>query len=191
MRPHRRKPTRLPVPGILQAGTLEWVAIPFSNARKWNVKVKSLSRVRLLATPWTAAYQAPPSMGFSRQADTWNYTLLMWSLSEFLRYLLLKRPTFLWRLFLQRGMTFWGPCSSPPLSKFWTKQALDVLWNPCHSDAFWGILMMFLFQPLTRCWCQKRSKSRSLNIALSAFVGRSEANGIYQRVIIFMNLFEF
>ena len=54
------------VPGILQARTLEWVAISFSNAWKWKVKVKSLSRVRLLATPWTAAYQAPPSMGFSR-----------------------------------------------------------------------------------------------------------------------------
>ena len=53
--------------GILQARTLEWVAISFSNAWKWNVKVKLLSRVWLLATPWTAAYQAPPSMGFSRQ----------------------------------------------------------------------------------------------------------------------------
>jgi len=52
------------VPGILQARTLEWVAISFSNAWKWKVKVKSLSRVRLLVTPWTAAYQAPPSMDF-------------------------------------------------------------------------------------------------------------------------------
>ena len=55
------------VPGILQARILEWVAISFSNAGKWKVKVKSLSCVRLLVTPWTAAYQAPPSMGFSRQ----------------------------------------------------------------------------------------------------------------------------
>ena len=53
--------------GILQARTLEWVAISFSNAWQWKVKVKSLSHVWLLATPWTAAYQAPPSMGFSRQ----------------------------------------------------------------------------------------------------------------------------
>ena len=53
--------------GILQARTLEWVAISFSNAWKWKVKGKSLSRVWLLATPWTAAYQAPPSMGFSGQ----------------------------------------------------------------------------------------------------------------------------
>ena len=58
-------PPGSPVPGILQARTLEWVAIAFSNARK--VKVKSLSCVRLLATPWSAAYQAPRSMGFSRQ----------------------------------------------------------------------------------------------------------------------------
>ena len=60
-------PPGSPVRGILQARTLEWVAISFSNAWKWKVKGKSLSRVRLLATPWTAAYQAPPSMGFSRQ----------------------------------------------------------------------------------------------------------------------------
>ena len=58
-------------PGILRARTLEWVAIFFSNAWKWKVKVKSLSRVRLLATPWTAAYQTPPSMGFSRQ-EYWS-----------------------------------------------------------------------------------------------------------------------
>ena len=60
-----------PVPGILQARTLEWVAISFSNAWKWKVKVKSLCPVRPLATPWTAAYQAPPSMGFSRQ-EYWS-----------------------------------------------------------------------------------------------------------------------
>ena len=61
------------VPGILQARTLEWVAISFSNAWKWKVKmkVKSLSRVRPSATPWTAPYQAPASMGFSRQ-EYWS-----------------------------------------------------------------------------------------------------------------------
>ena len=59
------------VPGILQARTLEWVAVSFSNVWKWEVKVKSLSCVRLLATPWTAAHQAPPSMGFSRQ-EYWS-----------------------------------------------------------------------------------------------------------------------
>ena len=59
------------VPGILQARVLEWIAISFSNAWKWKVKVKSLSHVRLLAPPWTAAHQAPPSMGFSRQ-EYWS-----------------------------------------------------------------------------------------------------------------------
>ena len=59
------------IPGILQARTLEWVAISFSNAWKWKVKVKSLSCVWLFATPWTAAYPAPLSMGFPRQ-EYWS-----------------------------------------------------------------------------------------------------------------------
>ena len=88
-------PPGSPVPGILQARILEWEAISFSNAWKWKVKVKSLSHVRLLATPWTAAYQALPSIGFSRQEywsgvpspspeqETGNMKLLPW-LSEVL-----------------------------------------------------------------------------------------------------------
>ena len=67
-----------PVPGILQARILEWVAFSFSNAWKWKVKVKSLSGVRLLMTPWTAA-QAPPSMGFSRQ-EYWSGVPLLSSI---------------------------------------------------------------------------------------------------------------
>ena len=59
------------IPGILQAWILEWAAISFSNAWKRKVKAKLLSCVQLLATPWTAAYQAPPSMGFSRQ-EYWS-----------------------------------------------------------------------------------------------------------------------
>ena len=64
-------PPGSPVPGILQARTLERVAISFSNAWRWKVKVKLLSPVRLWATPWTAAFQAPPSMRFSRQ-EYWS-----------------------------------------------------------------------------------------------------------------------
>ena len=64
-------PPGSPVPGILQARTLEWVVISFSNAWKWKVKVKSLSHVWLVVTPWTAAHQAPPSMGFSRR-ESWS-----------------------------------------------------------------------------------------------------------------------
>ena len=64
-------PPGSPVPGILQARTLEWVAISFSNVWKWKVKVKLLGHVRLLATQWITAYQAPPSIGFSRQ-ENWS-----------------------------------------------------------------------------------------------------------------------
>ena len=64
-------PSGSPVPGILQARILEWVPISFSNAWKWKLTVKSLSRVRLLVTPWTVAHQAPPSLGFSRQ-EYWS-----------------------------------------------------------------------------------------------------------------------
>ena len=79
-----------PVPGILQARTLEWVAISFSNAWKWKVKMKSLSHVRLVATPWTAAYQAPLPMGFSRQ-EYWSGV----PLPSPIFYLILCKITFL------------------------------------------------------------------------------------------------
>ena len=69
--PTDSSPPSSSVTRILQVRILEWVAISFSNAWKWKVKVKSLSRVQLFATPWTAAYQAPPSMGFSRQ-EYWS-----------------------------------------------------------------------------------------------------------------------
>ena len=81
-------PPGSPVPGILQARTLEWVAISFSIAWKWKAKVKSLSQVQLLATPWTAASQAPPPMGFSRQ-EYWSGVplppLWVYSLTDSLR----------------------------------------------------------------------------------------------------------
>ena len=82
--PRDGSPPGSPVHGILQARTLGWAAISFSNAWKWKVKVKSLSHVQLLATPWTAAHQAPPSMGFSRQeywarqVKTGNHTAKKW-----------------------------------------------------------------------------------------------------------------
>jgi len=69
--PIEGSPPGSPVPGILQARILEWVAISFSNAWKWKMKVKLLSRVRPSTTPWTAAFQAPLSMGFSRQ-EYWS-----------------------------------------------------------------------------------------------------------------------
>ena len=75
--PIEGSPPGSPVPRILQARTLEWVAISSSNAWKWKVKVKSLSRVRLLATSWTAAYQAPPVHGI------FQATVLEWGASAF------------------------------------------------------------------------------------------------------------
>ena len=69
--PRDGSPPGSSVPGILQARTLEWAAMSFSSAWKWKVKVKLLSRLRLPATPWTAAHQAPPSMAFSRE-ECWS-----------------------------------------------------------------------------------------------------------------------
>ena len=81
-------PPGSPFPGILQARTLEWVAIFLSNAWKWKVKVKLLSRVWLLATPWTAAHQAPPSMGFSRQEYWSGVPLLSPALNIYMKIVL-------------------------------------------------------------------------------------------------------
>ena len=72
------RPPGSPIPGILQAGTLDWVAISFSHAWKWKAKVKSLSHIRPLVTPWTATHQAPPSMGFSRQ-EYWKWGAIAFS----------------------------------------------------------------------------------------------------------------
>ena len=78
-------PLGSPVPGILQARTLEWVAISFSNVWKWKVKVKSLSRVQPSATPRTAAFQAPPSMGFPGKSTGVGCHCLLRALSVKLR----------------------------------------------------------------------------------------------------------
>ena len=89
-------PPGSPIHGILQARTLEWVAISFSNAWKGKVKVKSLSRVRPSATSWTAAYQAPPSMGFSKQ-EYWSgvpYNLFLFHLSVYYTSKLLNHSIF-------------------------------------------------------------------------------------------------
>ena len=89
------------VPGILQARTMEWVAIPFSNAWKWKVQVKLLSCVWLLAPPWTAAHQTPPSMGFSRQ-EYWSglplpspLEKLVWTKCIFSNFLSIQHNQFL------------------------------------------------------------------------------------------------
>ena len=143
------------VPGILQARTLEWVAISFSNAWKWKGKVKSLSHARLLATPWTAACQAPLSMGFSRQgywsglplpspvtnsvdaiprpaSDARKYTLV--SLLCYLFFLIifcvfLTKCAFLWSLFLFL-------CFIPEMVL-----GLFLLWSWLILVALWSVLL--------------------------------------------------
>ena len=98
-------PPGSPVPGILQARILEWVAISFSNAWKWKVKVKSLSRVWLFTTPWTAAYQAPSPMGFSRQ-EYWSGLPLP---SPFSNYYLSKEENKLSNHLSIHSFTHWRP----------------------------------------------------------------------------------
>ena len=116
--PRDGSPPGSPVPGTLQARTLEWVAISFSNAWKWKVKGKSLSRVRLLATPWTAAYQAPPSMGFSRQ-EYWSRmplpSLINWTKQQKIPVYLPNRDFRIFFFFLP-ALCFWNI-----LPLWWTK----------------------------------------------------------------------
>ena len=107
------------VPEILQARILEWVAISFSNAWKWKVKVKSLSRAWLLATPWTAAYQAPPSMGFSRQ-EYWSGVPLPSPGSQTLEYLKSLAKLKVW---------------VPHSKHFWINRSRNLHFNRCLSDS--------------------------------------------------------
>ena len=93
-----------PIPGILQARTLEWVAISFSNACKWKVKVKSLSHVQLLATPWTVAHQAPPSMGFSRQEYWSGVPLPSLNTCHIKEFFFLLSHKFIWVKRQQKGI---------------------------------------------------------------------------------------
>ena len=114
-------PSGSPIPGILQARTLEWVAISSSNAWTWKVKVELLTRVRLLATPWTAAHQAPPSMEFSRQ-EYWSGVPLymrvpLFSIIYFPAYRMCKMYIhscfWIWNLYkwdyLRGSQAFWIP----------------------------------------------------------------------------------
>ena len=112
-------------PGILQARTLEWVAISFSKAWKWKVKVKSLSRVRLFATPWTAAHQTPPSVGFSRQ-EYWSGVPLdlVWKGINFLFWILFLRLFLKKDLFYCTGSVFWHMGSSI------VARGLHSMWDP-------------------------------------------------------------
>ena len=129
-------PPGSPVPGILQARTLEWVAISFSNAWKWKVKVKSLSRVRLLGTPWTAVHQAPPFVGFSGQ-EYWSrvplpsptYMLYVYVLYELLAASLHQIYLSLWVL-AENFASCWA-------AGMWRNQhtLLLVAWDECRAPS--------------------------------------------------------
>ena len=101
-------PPGSPIPGILQARVLDWVAISFSNAWKWKVKVKSLSHVRLLVTPWTTAYQAPPSMDFpGKSTGVGGHCLLHCSTGDLFKKCKWKRSGGSWLQWAKTGREFW------------------------------------------------------------------------------------
>ena len=158
--PRDGSPLGSPIPGILQARTLEWVAISFSNAWKWKVKVKSLSRVQLLATPRTAAYQIPPSMGFSRQ-EYWSGVPLPSLRTRTLKIHLIK----CWPI-----STKGKAMQSPSLNEKWVQNHLLLkienyglkefkglrvrdLWTGSHFDHYWGLGL----SPSAQCreWTRK------------------------------------
>ena len=126
-------PPGSPVPGILQPRTLEWVAISFSNAWKWNVKVKLLSCVWLFATPWTVAYQAPHPWDFpGKSSGVGCHLRNKWQGSPALTFSFLTNPTLLhytWLLYTRlqgrkfcrsvKKDFFQDSCGSPPPSRHW------------------------------------------------------------------------
>ena len=124
--PIESSPPGSTIPGILQARTLEWVAISFSKAWKWKVKVKSLSRVQLFATPCIAAYQALPSMGFSRQ-ESWSR---MPSPSPPTSQVLRKLPA---GSSVSRPRRF-SSCSAFPTSSWILQLTIHLLWAPFPDE---------------------------------------------------------
>ena len=149
-------PPSSPIPGILQARTLEWVAISFSNAWKWKVKEKLLSCVRLLATPWTVAHQAPPSMGFSRQ-EYWSGVPLP-SLVVCSRRMTILNSFHSWKF----------PFLIPPLGDDWSFPSLKktkaiqeiflILSSVYLRNMFLGIIFLWITQRRTS-WLKVNSST--------------------------------
>ena len=132
-------PPGSPIPGILQARTLEWVSISFSNAWKWKVKGKSLSHAWLFATPWTAAHQAPPSVGFSRK-EYWSGVPSPSSLQHHLFTFLTENREDPWQclpeMLLWSGQWPWG---IEPLSHSWVQKDLTSDPDPITSYGMWHL----------------------------------------------------
>ena len=159
VRPHRRHPPGSPVPGILQARTLEWVAISFSNAWKWKVKGKSLSHVRLFVIPWTAAYQAPQSMGFARQ-EYWSgchLILLSTTTINLAKDLYYDMSPFLWLVYISKfaELPLIFSCIVPPLSFFKLLHKTCFYLNWCQYLNCYKIMCFYTINTLVPgflCW---------------------------------------
>ena len=172
-------PPGFPVPGILQARTLEWVAISFSNAWKGKMKVKSLSSVRLSATPWTAAHQVPPSMGFSRQ-EYWSGSPLPYIYFPILYgFFLPHLPSFLPSSYPSTYPSIHPPTQSASLPAIlyqpsrgkklswvtiWLTQkmsSLDLLRCPCCSLGYGSSCFLVQFDKQYPCSiCRRQASSR-------------------------------
>ena len=169
-------PPGSPVPGILQARTLEWVAISSSNAWKWKNKVKSLSRVRLLATPWTAVHQAPPSTGFSRQ-EYWSGLPFNFILIVFINNKSFTFKFLFIYLLLGKHWVFVAACR---LSSF-SEQELELV-SSCgaqvslvveHGLSAHGLLLLWL-PGLVALWPVESSQIR--NQTCAPYIGRQTPN---------------
>ena len=128
-------PSGSPVPWILQPRTLEWVAISFSNARKWKVKVKLLSRVRLLTTSWTAAHQALPSMGFSRQ-EYWSGVPLPSPINDLGCLYFSVKFKVIFKIIHPHLLLCSIFCILKLLSEYFRMEKIDCfqwIYKPCHS----------------------------------------------------------
>ena len=163
-------PPGCPIPGILQARTLEWIAISFSNAWKWKAEMKSLSRVWLFMTPWTVAYQAPPSMGFSR-LEYWSGVPLpslvhmpSRNIKVFLLYLLRSAIA---NLIHSDSYKFWGILVfSLPLKPGWTLSFHDSI-----KGSHRGEKKMFVLNP-----CIISVTEISVEFQTRSFVGLGSEN---------------
>ena len=152
------RPPGSAIPGILQARTLEWAAISFSNAWKWKVKVKLLSCVQLLATPWTVAYQAPPSMGFSRQEYLAKKTQNWRDDQSPERYNCVAVVCI--KIF-EVGGSQTKPFRVIVPAKFAQERDFDILWRPLYA---WHFRMKFNSQknPWSRCHAHNTSRLRQV-----------------------------
>ena len=150
-------PPGSPVLGILQARTLEWVAISFSNALKWKVKGKLFSHVRLLATPWIAAYQAPPPMGFSRQ-EYWSGVPL-------------PSPIIDTVLYLDNGIIItwwlWENINNSKMllvqNRIWHCKVLQKEWGRTISRIFYFIHSKFSFTEILCIWQRRHTINKGSN----------------------------